>query len=209
LGPYVYLQGGHIIRLDFDQFATRFSFQVDNTRIDVTPELVATNWQISLDGGADSQVEIFTPASTTANTGYRVTTNRIYVNSFFIGFSSLGIVRIHGGLGNDNLQVDGAPLGVDIVYDGGLGQNTAVIDNSTYSGQTLWVVDHDFVWNLLQYAVYLDNVNGFSIYGGTGNDQFNILDTFPNSLTIDAGQGNDTFQIGRDDFATTFGARRA
>ncbi len=39
LGPYLYMPGGHQIRLDFDQFATRFSFQVDNTRIDVSPEL--------------------------------------------------------------------------------------------------------------------------------------------------------------------------
>ncbi len=81
-----------------------------------------------------------------------------------------------------------------------------MIDNSTYTGQTLWVVDHDYVWNLLQYDVYLDNVSNFSILGGSGNDQFNILDDFPNGLTIDGGKGNDTFQIGRDDFGTTFGA---
>ena len=219
-GPQLYLQGDHRINLDLDQVATQFSFQTDVTEVILTPELLAKNWTVSFDGGPDSTVEVITPdfnspAPPSPGYTYRLLGDRLLINSVPFYYTSVGVWRINSGQGDDLMEIDYRAAGSSVVFDGGGGANTFVADDRLNPDRTTWVVNPDFLWNLLRYRVYLTNVAGTKVMEGSGNDIFIITNdkdldghevTFEQPLEIDGGGGNDTFTIGEEGFPATFNA---
>ncbi len=225
LGPFVYLLdpvGNRLntIRLNFDQFSTNFSFKVDVTEVALTPELLANNWTVSFDGGPDSTVEVITPdfnspATPSPGYTYRLLGDRLLINSAPFYYTSVGIWRINSGQGDDLMEIDYPAAGSDVVFDGGGGDNNFVADDRLNPNRTVWVVNPDFLWNLLRYSVYLTNVASTKVMEGSNDDTFIITNdkdldgnevTFDQPLEIDGGGGNDTFTIGEEGFPATFNA---
>ncbi len=215
-GPYLYLQGGHRINVLFHEFVgqhTAFSFQVDNARVDLTPGLLAKNWNFSFAGSASSNVYVISPnydsqTGTAPDYSYSLESDTLIVNSkSLFKYNGIGRLWIYSGQGNDSLVVEDYPVqAMGVIFDGGFGEDELVVDNVFNPRSSLWLINPTFVSILGQFSVDEFHVEDTHVLGGQGNDRYIITGDFTQPLEVDGGQGDDEFIIGEDGFLARFEA---
>jgi hypothetical protein len=149
-GPYVSLPLGFRVNLNLDAVATIFSFQVDLTTVDLSPELLARPWNIAFDGPRVHTVVVAPfgysdPNGSSPAYVYRLDGNTIQIGSKTWQIPGVSQLNIFGGQGSDIFEVDGVPTGLSIQLDGGFGDDQLKVgDDDTPFSETVY---GGIVWN--------------------------------------------------------------
>jgi hypothetical protein len=102
------------------------------------------------------------------NDVFQLWANQVSTNGTVTQFSNIELLRIAGGLGNDELIViDAAPTGVSRSFDGGIDIDAVKV----ISGSNVWNVTGSGIGNLNSMS-NLSWTTVESLIGGTGTDQF-------------------------------------
>jgi hypothetical protein len=214
-GPYIVLQGGHRIDLQFFEFVgqvTTFTFKTDDIRVSLTAELLAKPWNIAFDGPYNSTILIITPdfnspTGNSPNYKFELKSHHLWVNSNAWSYTGSSSLRIASGPGDDSLEVDGYPDdGVSLSFDGGYGHDTLIATDQLNPSNSLWLINPNLVWDLLRYSVGFSDVESMRVLGGSGKDNFIITGDFAQPLTVDGGGGDDQFMIGEAHSPAIFNA---
>ena len=100
---------------------------------------------------------------------------------------------VNGGSGDDNIQYN---INAPVAIDGGNGFDTVVVIGTEANDN--FVITKDGVMGA-GLNVHYQNVEKVEVDGLGGNDNFYVLSTDPNVITVlDGGQGSDTFNVAGD-----------
>jgi len=179
---------------------------------------------VSVTGGNSADVlNIFDQNDTGAAT-YSVTSSTVTRSgAAAISYATVGSVNLYGGSGNDTYNIESTASGTPVFIEAGAGNDTFNVSptaknlSNIQGALTVWGLGGSNSLNVYDQndtgaatysvtsstvtrsgsaAISYASVNSVNLYGGSGNDTYNIESTASGTpVFIEGGAGNDTFNV--------------
>ncbi len=161
----------------------------------------------------------------TANGSYSVTSSTVTrTGSATISYASMETANVYGGSSNNTYNIESTPSGTavgveggngndtfnisptakslaniqgDLTVVGGAGSNTVNVDDQNNAASDTYSLTSTTVSRTGAATIsYGSNVADMNLYGGSGNDTYNIESTASGTAAqVEGGKGNDTFNV--------------